>query len=670
VLCALACAAAPGAARAAPTLPAGFERITLAAQLDRPTAIDWAPDGRMFIAEMPGVVKVVNPGAAPEAAPVLDISRRVTVYGDRGLLGLAVAHDFARTGHLYLLYTHEIDRRHQDGRKTSLLTRVTVGPDNRVRGKERVILGKQGSKPCRRLSNVRDCIPANAPQHSIGTVRAARDGTLWLGNGDATGDGVPYQRVFDATRVTTLAGKLIHIDGRGRGLEGHPFCPRDTDLTHVCTKIHARGFRNPFRFTLHRGTPIVGDVGLETREEIDVVRPGLDYGWPCHEGTVRTPAFALHWRCLRRYEGRRPAAPLYDYPGSPGTVVVGPVLPARAWPRKYRGQLFFGDFTRSFISTLDVETGAAAPFGTGVGATVAIERSPRGQLAYVDIAAGEVREIAWSPDNHAPVAGAVASRTSGPLPLLVNFSAAGSTDREGGALSYRWSFGDGATATGRYVSHAYTSEGNFTVRMTVSDPAGRRAVKLLQVSPGNTPPAIELVAPAAGSLYRAGTTLALRARATDAEDGELPDRAIRWSGRLDHRGHQHYFANGLTGSVAGFRVTTDHTADSFFVVTVTATDSGELESSETVEVHPRTATVTIDSSPAGAPVGFAGGRAPAPVSGTHTVGFETVLLAARSFEHDGERFRFVRWSDGGRRERAVRVPAAGLDVRARYERAG
>ena len=643
----------------------------LASGLETPTAIDWAPDGRMFVTEKPGVLKVVTPGRAPEATTVLDISGHVNAYGDRGLLGMAVARDFASTGHVYLLYTYEVDRRRQDGRKTSRLTRVTVGPDNRVRGEERVIVGRQGGTPCKRVSNTRDCIPADAPLHVIGTVRAAPDGSLWLGTGESTGYDIDYRNSFDAYNTRSFAGKLIHVDARGRGLPGHPYCPRDSDLTHTCTKLYAAGFRNPFRFTLDDGRPIVGDVGLKTREEIDIARPGRNYGWPCYEGSIHTPAFRSNTLCRSAYarEGTRRALakPFFDYQGFPGTVIVGPVLEGGPWPAEYQGRLFFGDYARSFIQSLDLSTGGLEPFAENVGAPVDIEQAPDGHLAYIDIGAGEVRSIAWTPGNHAPVAGARASRRSGPVPLFVFFSAARSGDPEGQPLSYQWDFGDGATASGRDTSHVYETPGNYVVRMTATDSGGRSAVALLSVSPGNTPPQVQLRAPANESLYRAGQRLTLRATATDAEDGELPGRAIEWQAILHHRGHQHYLLTGLTGSTAGFRIPSDHTADSLFRLIVTATDSGGLESAQSVQIRPRTTTVRIGSVPQGAPVTFAGDRAPAPLTATHAVGFQTVMSAARSFESDGKRYRFKRWSDGPRdRERVVTVPRAGLTLRARY----
>jgi hypothetical protein len=252
------------------------------------------------------------------------------------------------------------------------------------------------------------------------------------------------------------------------------------------------------------------------------------------------------------------------------------------------------------------------------------------------------------------------------VPLLVRFSGENSADPDGEPLSYEWSFGDGGRAQGREVEHVYTRAGNFVVRLTVADPAGRRATKLLQVSPGNTRPTVTLSSPAEGSSYTAGGRMTLRARASDPEDGELSGRAITWEAGLIHRGHEHFLLSGLRGGDAGFRLPADHSADSVFTVTVTARDSGGLEATRTVTVRPRTATVRIGSVPRGAPLAFAGRARAAPLRSSEAVGFQTVVSAARSFVRDGRRYRFVRWSDARRRAHAVTVASDGLRLRARY----
>src|SRR5688500_10474872 len=170
-----------GSAEAA-TLPTGFEERSVASGLTLPTAITWAPDGRMFVAEKRGVVHVVNLDGTMQQ--LLDISAHVQSYGDRGLLGIAADTDFATNHWLYLLYVYEPTPAPAGGARTSRLTRVTVGDDNTTSA-ETVILGSV-TTPCPVGSNTLDCIPSDRDVHSIGTVRSAPDGTLWLGSGDAS----------------------------------------------------------------------------------------------------------------------------------------------------------------------------------------------------------------------------------------------------------------------------------------------------------------------------------------------------------------------------------------------------------------------------------------------------------------------------------------------------
>src|SRR5438309_11531385 len=174
---------AEGSAEAAVVVPNGFEVRTVAAGLSLPTAITWAPDGRMFIAQKKGTVLVVNPNGTTQQ--LLDISSHVYGVADRGLLGIAADSDFATNHWLYLLYVYNPTPEPSGLARTSRLTRVTVNDDNTVSA-ETVILGTISTPPCPAPSNSVDCIPSDMDSHSIGTVRSAPDGTLWLGNGDAS----------------------------------------------------------------------------------------------------------------------------------------------------------------------------------------------------------------------------------------------------------------------------------------------------------------------------------------------------------------------------------------------------------------------------------------------------------------------------------------------------
>ena len=109
VVFAVALVAAVGAPRDAQALelPAGFSTVEQVAGLDGPTALAYAPDGRLFVAEKAGRVRVVGADGRLRAEPVIDISDHVNSYWDRGLLGIAVDAEFATNRSIYLLYVHE-----------------------------------------------------------------------------------------------------------------------------------------------------------------------------------------------------------------------------------------------------------------------------------------------------------------------------------------------------------------------------------------------------------------------------------------------------------------------------------------------------------------------------------------------------------------------------------
>jgi glucose/arabinose dehydrogenase/PKD repeat protein len=673
-------------AAAAPTFPSGFETVTLTSGLTAPTAVTWAPDGRMFIAEKQGRVKVLNPNST-SATTILDISDHVNNWVDRGLLGLAADSSFASNGYLYLLYVHDHDPLHPAKSKSSRLTRVTVRSDNTVvnpTSPETVVVGSVVGAGCPAPSNTVDCIPADQALHTIGTVRSDPDGTLWLGSGDTTTTSV-QQVAFRTYDERSLAGKIMHVDRNGRGLPGHPFCPTDADLTHVCTKVYAKGFRNPFRFTLRTGGkgPVVGDVGARAREEVDLLQAGKNYGWPCYEGTVRTPGYDATPECAAEYakEGtaQAAAAPIYDYPvGGSGAVVAGPTYTATAYPPEYRGDIFVGDYAQGFIRRLKLTAGdqlASVPgFATNLFGFVDLELAPNGNLTYVlfgdgSAGTGEVRQLRFASSNRSPVASASASPEYGAAPLTVQFTGSGSSDPDGDALTYDWDFGDGtAHSSAANPAHTYTDgTRNFTAKLTVSDGKGGSDAATVTISPGNTPPSATITAPADESTFRAGQPVTLTGQGTDAGN-PLPGSSLRWHVILHHSTHTHDLGN-FTGASAGFTALADHDSDSFYEIELTATDSRGLSDSDTATIRPETRSFTLQSSPSGAPVTYAGTPHTAPFTHQAAIGFQASISAADRFTQGGKSYEFVSWSDGGARVHTVTIPAANTTLTATYREA-
>lgn len=250
--------AAPARAQAELSLPPGFQARTLVSDLAQPTGVAFAPssDGRAFVIEKAGVLGVVKPGQTT-ATGVLDISDRVNAASDRGLLGIAVDSSFATNGYVYLLYTYDVgapgDRDNEFVETVSQLLRIKLRADSSVAA-EKVILGTYTQGPCPTpdpgtAGYALDCIPSNGPSHSIGTVRSAPDGTLFLGSGDSSDYGSVDSLAFRTYNENSYAGKILHVDREGNGIAGHPFCP-GAALDRNCAKLWAKGFRNPYRFAL------------------------------------------------------------------------------------------------------------------------------------------------------------------------------------------------------------------------------------------------------------------------------------------------------------------------------------------------------------------------------------------------------------------------------------
>jgi glucose/arabinose dehydrogenase len=674
-------------------LPPGFGEADVVEgshNLTLPTAVAYAPDGRTFVAEKAGRVRVVNPGN-DEATTLIDLSAKVNDYSDRGMLGIAVDKDFATNGYLYLLYVLELrpNDPDSDAPMVSRLTRVTVLPNNTLaqpNDPETVILGKDSSAPCPTPNNTLDCITADFYWHTIGTVRSDPiDGTLWLGSGDSHPSEVDNLswRTYDPT---SFAGKIIHIDRNGRGLPGHPFCPADTNLDHVCTKIYAMGFRNPFRFHLRPGKgPVVGDVGAETKEEVDFVEPGRNYGWPCYEGTDRPSSRSSQPVCVDLYAkegtpaGATPPNWQYDhkeYDNEIGaSVTVGPIYEGSTYPSHFRGDLFVGDFVEGWIKRLEIDENDQVTevhdFSDAWPAGVDLEMHPSGDLSDVRIGWGSppsvTRYTFSGSTNSPPDAVAQADPDSGSPPLTVAFTGSGSSDPDGDDLTFDWDFGDGSPHSSEAdPTHEYEDEGTYTARLTVTDSANNESVDTVRVTvTGNGAPTVTIASPADESLYRDGSPVTLRGSATDPEDGELSGVSLQWRVLLHHNTHVHTLT-ALNGPETTFTPLIDHDADSFYEIRLTATDSGGRTASKTIELRPETSDLELSSSPPGAPLAYVDRQEPAPFSQAAAVGYRAQITAAETFERSGRTYRFVSWSDGGARTHAISVPAGDPQFMATY----
>jgi hypothetical protein len=233
------------------------------AGLVAPVLVTNAGDGshRLFVVELPGVIKVVPAGGVTPAV-FLDIAWRVLDGGERGLLGLAFHPQYASNNRFFVHYTREPDG-------ASVIAEYTdQGAPAATEVTERVLL----------------TVAQPFANHNGGMIAFGPDGYLYVGLGDGGATNDPGGR---AQNVDELLGKILRIDIDGTLPYENPTDNPFAGATSGRDEIFALGLRNPFRFSFDRDTGdlLVGDVGEGVREEITLVRRGDNLGWRRYEGT-------------------------------------------------------------------------------------------------------------------------------------------------------------------------------------------------------------------------------------------------------------------------------------------------------------------------------------------------------------------------------------------------
>ena len=264
------------------------------------------------------------------------------------------------------------------------------------------------------------------------------------------------------------------------------------------------------------------------------------------------------------------------------------------YPTTYQHNFFYADYVNKWMRRVTFDASGnvtgTATFATGFSGPVYIAQGPDGNLYYVEIGLQQVKRIRYTGTaNRPPVAVAGANPTSGYSPLNVNFSSAGTSDPDNDTLTYSWNFGDGTTSTLPNPTHQYTGTGvqKFNAVLTVKDPSGATSTASVVVTLGSAPPQPTIATPADGTKANIGDTINFSGSAFDPDDGNLPASALHWSVILHHETHTHDMLelSGVTGG--SFTVQAhDTTADFFYEIMLTATDSSGLSASKSVFVYP------------------------------------------------------------------------------------
>ncbi|MEU8227438.1 PQQ-dependent sugar dehydrogenase [Kribbella sp. NPDC048915] len=395
-------------ARAA-AVPGGFSEQVVFTGLSDPTNVAFSPDGRVFVAEKSGLVKVFDSLDDPAPSVYADLRTKVHNFWDRGLLGLALHPDFPVDPRVYVLYTHDAPIGGAAPKWGTASTTADPCPsppgptaDGCQASARLSVLNANGAEQVL----VEDWCQV-FPSHSIGSIEFGPDGYLYAGGGDgasfnyvdygqdgytaadvtpdnpcadgtapvgatltpptAEGGALRAQDLRTPADPTTLDGSIIRINpDTGQAAPNNPLIG-SADLN--ARRIVAYGLRNPMRFTFRPGTNElwIGDVGYSTWEEINrVVLPTAgvsNFGWPCYEGSARQPGYdgANLNVCENLYAAGPSAvtAPYYAYRHADrvaNTCTTGSssisglsFYAGGNYPSTYDGALFFSDYSRKCV---------------------------------------------------------------------------------------------------------------------------------------------------------------------------------------------------------------------------------------------------------------------------------------------------------------------------------
>ncbi len=305
-------------------VPPGFTRQeNWISGLSNATAFVQAPDGRFFIAEQGGRVRVARANGQLLGVPFINLS--VDDRGERGLIGITLHPNFPTQAWVYVHYTRG------QGRPANRVSRYAALGD--------VALGLE--------DRLLDLPPlSDATNHNGGAIHFGADGRLYI----AVGDNADPARAAD---LDQLFGKILRLNADGSIPNDNPYYDSARGNARA---IWASGLRNPYTFAVQPGTGriYINDVGEDSWEEINLGTPGANYGWPSTEGPTSAPGIT---------------APLYAYPhtGAPGTfsgqsIAGGAFYPTSGgtFPTSYRGNYFFADYVGRQVARLDPNAGNAA----------------------------------------------------------------------------------------------------------------------------------------------------------------------------------------------------------------------------------------------------------------------------------------------------------------------
>jgi glucose/arabinose dehydrogenase len=337
----------------AATLPTGFTESQWGSDLSgAATAMDFAPDGRLFVCLQDGHLRVISKDGVLLANPFLTLL--VDSNGERGLLGVAFDPNFTSNHYVYVYHTVPGSPAH------NRISRFTANGDVAVANSEFVVVN---------LDNL-----SSATNHNGGAIHFGPDGKLYVGVGE-NADGANSQS------LSNRLGKILRINSDGTIPPDNPASfPGISGSTSGANRaIWAVGLRNPFTFAFQPGTTrlFINDVGQSTWEEINNGVAGSNYGWPTAEGPASPPN--PNFQDPIFYYGHGSSS-------TTGCAIVGGAFynpTVLQFPRSFIGKYFFADLCSGWIRVLNPSSDTASDFASGISSPVDLHVGPDGALYYL-----------------------------------------------------------------------------------------------------------------------------------------------------------------------------------------------------------------------------------------------------------------------------------------------
>ncbi len=603
-------------AYAATTLPSGFSESTFISGLTNPTAMEFAPDGRLFVAEQGGTLRVIKNGAL---LPTPFVTLSVHTTGEAGLLGIAFDPNFASNNYVYVYYTVNSPLHNR-------VSRFTANGDVAVSGSEFVVLD---------LNTL-----SWAGNHNGGAIHFGADGKLYIAVGYSATE-------TNSQSSSNLLGKMLRINTDGTIPTDNPFYNTFSGQNRV---IWAMGLRNPFTFAFKPGTSLmyindVGSSGGTAWEEINSGIAGSNYGFPVVEGIANNPSYR---------------DPIFAY-GHSGPEPTGCAITGGAFynpttvqfPASYVGKYFFADYCFNWIRTIDpASPGTSIAFASSNLSLeiVDLKVGSDGVLYYLS-ANGAVMRIQYF-TNPAP------SITQHPSNLTVSVGQPASfTCAASGAatLNYQWQRNNGniggATSATYTINSTVIGDNGAQFRCVVTNSFGNATSNNATLTvTQNQPPVPTINTPVAGSHYSGGDTISYSGSATDPEDGTEPASRFTWRVDLHHDTHTHPLVPNTSGSTSGSFVApteTETSANVWYRLYLTVTDANGTSATVYRDILPNVVNLTFQTNPPTLNLTLDGHPITTPQTIQGVVGVQRVLGVVSPQQYNGVTYDFASWSNAG-----------------------